>query len=74
MKNAMSFRFSSWTKVSLILLAAKALLSRFCDRKIPEGWGKIAKREGTLENLLLSSLFPRAPGNSIACNSYRLRY
>ena len=73
-ETAMSFRFSSWTKVSLILLASHPFWTAFCDKKVPWGLGKSAKREGVLENLFLGSLFSRVLGDSIACNPYRLRY
>ena len=73
-KTAMSFRFFSWTKVSLILLTLHPFWTAFCDKKVPWGLGKSAKREGVLENLFLGSLFSRVLGDSIACNPYRLRY
>ena len=47
----MSFRFSSWTKVSLILLALHPFCTAFCDKKVPRGLGKSAKREGGAVNV-----------------------
>ena len=52
----------------------KPLSKHFSRQKSSAHFGKTAKRGSVSENLLLGSLFPRLPGDSIACNPYRLRY